>query len=108
MIRTAVTCDSESCLALYLEPEELPEGARLEEVITEAGWVLRQADRALPGNPAASDVLAHICPACEAGRGPVRERGDCPTCGGSTKDLESGSTCQYCRRVFPRLADRWC
>lgn len=107
MIRNAVTCDRESCVALYLEPEEA-ENARFEEVITEAGWVLRPAAAVLPGYPAAPDALAHLCPACAAERGPVRERGDCPACSGSTEDTDAGTTCHYCRKVVPHLADKWC
>ncbi|OKK04299.1 hypothetical protein AMK26_13020 [Streptomyces sp. CB03234] len=108
MIRNAVTCDREGCLALYLEPEVLPEGARFKDVIVEAGWVIRPSAVALPDYPAAPDVLAHLCPACEAGRGPVLERGECPTCAGSTVGLDSGFTCHYCQRVVPHLADEWC
>ncbi|MFF1556000.1 hypothetical protein [Streptomyces sp. NPDC058279] len=107
MIRNAVTCDRESCLALYLEAEE-PENSRFEDVIAEAGWVLRPAAGVLPGYPAAPDVLAHLCPACASERGPVRERGNCPTCAGATEELDSGSTCRYCRKVVPHLADKWC
>ncbi|WP_329192151.1 MULTISPECIES: hypothetical protein [unclassified Streptomyces] len=107
MIRHAVTCDRERCLALYLESEE-PVKARFEDAIAEAGWTLRPAAVALPGYPAAPDVLAHLCPACAAGRGPVLERGDCPTCSGATENLEAGATCHYCRKVVPHLADKWC
>ncbi|GHB59388.1 hypothetical protein GCM10010347_31670 [Streptomyces cirratus] len=107
MIRNAVTCDREDCLALCLEPRE-PENARFGEMIVEAGWVVRPAAAVLPGYPAAPDVLAHLCPACAAGRGPVLERGECPACAGKTEDLESGSTCHYCRKVVPHLADKWC
>ncbi|MEU9099566.1 hypothetical protein [Streptomyces sp. NPDC048361] len=107
MIRKTVTCDRESCLALYLEPRE-PKDAQFEDMALEAGWVLQPAALALPGYPARPDVLAHLCPACAAGRGPVRERGACPTCSGTTEDLEAGSTCHYCRKVAPHLADEWC
>ncbi|MCX5387422.1 hypothetical protein [Streptomyces sp. NBC_00083] len=107
MIRNALTCDRDGCLALYLEPAEA-ESASFESVALEAGWVVRPAAAVLPGYPAAPDVLAHLCPACAAGRGPVRERGTCPACSGSTDDLEAGSTCRYCRHVAPKLADKWC
>ncbi|MET9513164.1 hypothetical protein ABZX62_32775 [Streptomyces flavidovirens] len=108
MIRNAVTCDREKCLALYLEPEDLPEVTRFEDVMVEAGWVLRPAADVLPRYPAEPEVLAHLCPACAAGRGPVLKHGGCPTCAGPTEDLDTGSTCHYCRKVVPHLADEWC
>ncbi|MFD3716626.1 hypothetical protein [Streptomyces sp. NPDC058677] len=105
MIRTAVTCNRADCLALYLEPVANPdarpgldgEPTRAEDVldfdqlVELAGWEVTGT--------------AHACPACVAGRGPVLERGECPTCTGSTVDLPAGATCHYCRTVTPHADD---
>jgi hypothetical protein len=92
MIRNAVTCDRDGCIAVHLEPDDYPEHAFDDHV-----WVLGWK---------ASDT-AHACPACAAGRGPVMELGECPTCTGRTVDLPDGSTCHYCRTVVPHPADDW-
>ncbi|MFH8797789.1 hypothetical protein [Streptomyces sp. NPDC017941] len=107
MIRDAITCDRRDCLALYIEPvgdrtaapgfDRGPTRGEdvldFEDLVDVAGWV--------------RDEAGHSCPACAAGRGPVLERGECPSCMGSTVDLPDGSTCHYCRTVTPHPADDW-
>jgi hypothetical protein len=102
MIRDAITCDRRDCLALYIEPVADPTAAPgfdrhptrgedvldFEDLVDVAGWVR-------------DDKAGHSCPACAAGRGPVLERGECPTCTGRTVDLPDGSTCHYCQTVTP-------
>lgn len=114
MIRNAVTCDRDDCLAVYLEPDANPaarpgldtEPTRAEDVldfdqlVELAGWVARPAALVRPGLPDA-DVVGHLCPACAADRGPVLELGECPKCGGRTMDLPDGAACQYCQAVTP-------
>ncbi|WP_432159123.1 hypothetical protein [Streptomyces sp. bgisy153] len=104
MIRDAVTCDRDDCMALYLERDDMPEGVEFEDDIAARGWVSRPAVLAVPGRDDA-DVLGHTCPACVAGRGPVLELGECPTCTGRTVDLPDGSTCHYCGTVTPYPPD---
>ncbi|MBC2869822.1 hypothetical protein [Streptomyces mexicanus] len=87
MIRDAATCDRPNCLAVYLEPDDRPEGQPFETALAAAGWRLG-AD-------------GHACPACATGTGPVLERGECPRCCGSTVDRPAGATCHYCRHVQP-------
>ncbi|MFD8385240.1 hypothetical protein ACFV2X_43110 [Streptomyces sp. NPDC059679] len=103
MIRDAVTCDRDGCMAVYLERDDMPEGTEFEDAIEAAGWVSRPAVLVLPGHPDAPDVLGHLCPACAAGRGPVLELGECPTCTGRTTHLPQGETCEYCgtKLAFP-------
>jgi hypothetical protein len=108
MIRDAVTCDSTYSMAIYLEPVADPTAVPgldhqdptraedvldFEQLVDLAGWVR-------------DDEAGHFCPACAYGRGPVLERGECPTCCGSTVDLPAGSTCHYCGTVIPHPADR--
>lgn len=107
MIRDAVTCDRDGCLALFLERDDMPEGTEFETAIEAAGWVSRPAVLAVAGHPDA-DVLGHLCPACAAERGPVLELGECPACTGRTAELADGTTCHYCRTVTPYGdADGW-
>ena len=87
MIRDAVTCDRPLCLAVFLEPDDLPEAEHFETAVAAAGW------EHLPDG--------HACPACIGGTGPVQERGECPRCGGRTVDLPHGETCHYCGAVQP-------
>lgn len=108
MIRDAITCDRRDCLALYIEPVADPAAAPgfdrhptraedvlgFEQLVDLAGWVR-------------DDKAGHSCPACVAGRGPVLERGECPTCTGRTTDLPDGATCQYCQTVTPHQDDDW-
>lgn len=118
MIRTAVTCDRDTCLAVYLEPDADPdarpgldpEPTRAEDVldfdqlVELAGWVARPAAVVRPGIP---DGVGHLCPACAGGHGPVLELGECPRCGGRTTDLPDGAACQYCRTVTPHPSEGW-
>ncbi|MFF7234488.1 hypothetical protein [Streptomyces sioyaensis] len=91
-----MTCDSENCLAVYLEPDSLPEGVPFEDAITDAGWVSRPA--VLADAPDEPGVLGHLCPTCAAGRMPVIERGECLVC------MPGGETRHYCRTVTPHSA----
>ncbi|SMQ22004.1 hypothetical protein SAMN06272771_7735 [Streptomyces sp. Ag82_O1-12] len=93
MIRAAATCDRSGCLALFLAPDDLPEGAPLRAALADAGWGV-DGDR-------------HICPGCANGKGPVLERGECPKCCGSTVDRQVGATCHYCRHVEPHPPEEW-
>jgi hypothetical protein len=118
MIRNAVTCDRDDCLALYLEPDANPharpgldaEPTRAEDVldfdqlVELAGWVARPAALVRPGLPD-TDVVGHLCPACVAERGPVLELGECPKCTGRTVDKADGAHCHYCRTVTPHPDD---
>jgi len=88
MIRDAATCDTSGCLAIYLEPDDLPEERPIETALEAAGWVLH-------------DAAGHACPGCVRGTGPVLERGECPRCCGSTVDLADGAVCHYCGHVSP-------
>lgn len=106
MIRDAVTCDRTDCMAIYLEPIPGPttipgqdNPSTLAEDVLEfdqlaqlAGWVQ-------------DDKTGHSCPACVAGRGPVLELGECPTCTGGTTDRADSSICLYCRTLIPFSAD---
>jgi hypothetical protein len=106
MIRDAITCDRTDCMAIYLEPvadpsalpglDHRPTRAEdvldFEQLVDLAGWVR-------------DDKAGHSCPACVAGRGPVLERGECPTCTGRTVDQDHGAVCMYCRAVTPHPAD---
>ncbi|WP_433860285.1 hypothetical protein [Streptomyces kronopolitis] len=106
MIRDAITCDRDGCMALYLEPVADPSAAPgfdrhptraedvldFEQLVDLAGWVRY-------------DTAGHSCPACVAGRGPVLELGECPNCTGRTVDLPNGSTCHYCGHVTPHPDD---
>ncbi|NUV64306.1 hypothetical protein [Streptomyces sp. CAI-85] len=92
MMRDAVTCDREDCLAVFLEPLGLPEGRTTEDAAREAGWEHGEA--------------GHTCPGCVAGRGPVLERGECERCLGATVDRTTpdqgeANVCHYCGRVAP-------
>lgn len=98
MIRDAVTCDRPDCLAVMLEPLECQisfepcEGCEycehpLEGHMAWYGWI--------------SDETGHTCPACNAGRGPVLERGECPGCGGITSTTADSDRCRYCRHIQP-------
>lgn len=91
MIRDAATCDTSGCLAIYLEPDDLPEEQSFEAAVSAAGW------------EHGSD--GHACPSCAAGRGAVLERGECPKCCGSTVDLPAGARCHYCGHVEPHPDD---
>jgi hypothetical protein len=91
MIRDAATCDTSGCVAIFLEPDNLPEEQPFETALYEAGWQLG-AD-------------GHACPGCARGRGPVLERGECPKCCGSTVDRQDGAACHYCGHVEPHPAD---
>ncbi|MEU5483485.1 hypothetical protein [Streptomyces mirabilis] len=88
MIRDAATCDRPYCLAVYLEPDDLPEERPIETALAAAGWVL-------------DDAAGHACPGCVRGSGPVLERGECPRCCGSTVDRADGAVCHYCGHVSP-------
>ena len=92
MIRKVATCGRANCLALYLEPDDLPDGQPFETALAAAGW---QADGA----------AGHVCPGCARGTGPVLERGECPRCCGSTVDRQDGAACHYCKHVTPHPAD---
>ncbi|WP_265565418.1 hypothetical protein [Streptomyces hygroscopicus] len=74
-------------MALFLEPDDLPESEYIETVSGAAGW---QHVRG-----------GHTCPSCTGGRGPVLERGECLRCNGRTVDLPGGNMCQYCGDVQP-------
>ncbi|MFF0794181.1 hypothetical protein [Streptomyces spiralis] len=87
MIRDAVTCDRPLCVAVFLEPDDLPEEQEFETAVAAAGW------QHLPDG--------HACPACLRGKGPVAERGECPGCSGRTVDLPGGMTCEWCGHVEP-------
>ncbi|QDN84423.1 hypothetical protein [Streptomyces sp. RLB3-6] len=95
MIRDAVTCDRPGCLALYLEPDDLPEEQPFETAVAAAGWQL--------------GTDGHACPGCSKGKGPVLERGECPRCCGSTGERPAGTTCRYCGHVqpYPDGAQDW-
>ncbi|WP_030423430.1 hypothetical protein [Streptomyces sp. NRRL F-5065] len=85
MIRTTITCDHAGCLALYL-PDVDAGSDVLGRAAQQVGWRRTTAS-------------GHECPACVTGRGPVLERGECPTCTGRTVDLPNGQTCHYCQTV---------
>jgi hypothetical protein len=118
MIRQAVTCDRDDCVALYLEPDANPDARPgldaeptraadvldFDQLVELAGWVARPAALVRPGLPDA-DVVGHLCPACAADRGPVLELGECPNCTGRTVDKADGAHCHYCRTVTPHPAD---
>jgi len=104
MIRTAVTCDRDDCMALYLERDDMPDGMEFETDLEARGWVSRPAALALPGR-ADTDVTGHLCPGCAAGNGPVLELGECPSCTGRTVDTDQGARCHYCRTVTPYADD---
>ncbi|MFC8013200.1 hypothetical protein [Streptomyces cinereoruber] len=105
MIRTAVTCDRDGCLAQLLERDDMPEGVEFEDVVEAAGWTSRPAALVLPGRPDAVDVVGHTCPACLIQRGPVLELGECPRCSGRTSDRADGALCHYCWAVTPHTPD---
>jgi hypothetical protein len=96
MIRGAATCDLTGCMALYLERDA---NADIQDGLEAAGWIFRSPD------PQTPNELRHVCPACAAGRGPVVELGQCPTCTGRTVDLPDGATCQYCQTAAPYPTD---
>jgi hypothetical protein len=91
MMRDAITCDRPSCLALYLEPLDLPEGATTEDAARAVGWRY--------------DETGHTCPGCAAGRWPTLERGECPVCTGATVDRADGATCHSCGTTVPHPTD---
>ncbi|MFJ3183933.1 hypothetical protein ACIPJN_36860 [Streptomyces sp. NPDC086796] len=92
MIRDAATCDRPNCMAVYLEPDDLPEDQPFETAVAAAGW---QRDAA----------AGHACPGCVRGTGPVLELGECPRCCGTTFDRRDGAVCHYCGHVSPHPAD---
>lgn len=116
MIRDAVTCDVDDCMAAYLEPDANPYAVpgqdgeptrgedvlEFEQLIELAGWISRPAVLKLPGQK--RDVTGHICPACIQNRGPVLELGECPRCMGRTVDRADGATCMYCGHTQPHPA----
>ncbi|MCG0290971.1 hypothetical protein [Streptomyces sp. PSAA01] len=105
MIRDAVTCDRPNCMAVMLEPLEC-------QVSSEPCDGCEYCEHPLEGHMAwygwiSDDETGHTCPACDAGRGPVLELGECSTCTGRTVHLPQGETCEYCRTVVPQPADDW-
>jgi hypothetical protein len=67
VIRDAVTCDRDGCVALFLEPVDDPyalDTDEFEDVMKRAGWTY--------GND------GHRCPGCVRGTGPVLEPGGVP------------------------------
>lgn len=99
MIRNAVTCDRDDCLAIHVETDDYAAHA-FEDHVWTLGWVARPAALIRPGRPDA-DVTGHLCPACAADRGPVLELGECPVCSGRTVDRDDGAHCHYCQTVTP-------
>lgn len=96
MIRDAMTCDRRGCLAVYIEPADLPDDAdAFERAAWAAGWT--------------RTGTGHRCPACtqaRPGRHPVYERGECPRCMGRTYDAPTGAQCLYCGHTTPH-SDEW-
>lgn len=91
MIRDAATCDRERCLGLLLEPADYP--GTFEDVLTRAGWTYGPE--------------GHTCPACQQGRGPVDERGECLHCGGRTGIRHDVERCRNCGHPTPDPVDPW-
>ncbi|MFE7429788.1 hypothetical protein [Streptomyces sp. NPDC057545] len=91
MIITALICNAQDCLAIYLPPGDTCTDT-VERAARRLGWTRRTA-------------FSHACPACSTGNGPVRERGECLACTGSTVDARDGMACRYCRTVTPHPTD---
>ncbi|MGW7506090.1 hypothetical protein [Streptomyces albidoflavus] len=83
MIRTVITCEQHTdCRAIFLPP------------VDSGAVVLERAARAVGWRRLGATL--HACPACTAGRGPVRDTGDCPNCGGLTITTPGDDRCRYC------------
>ncbi|MDF3141058.1 MULTISPECIES: hypothetical protein [unclassified Streptomyces] len=96
MICDAVTCDRRACNALMLEPVDDPYELNCPEFadyVSASGWTY--------------SAEGHTCPACVAGKGPVRERGECDQCGGRTRVRHGRNQCMYCHKVQPDSGDDW-
>lgn len=92
MIRDSVTCDRTGCLAVALEPDDLPDGVEFEDYIRALGWT--------SGFEAHAPGPGHTCPACRLGR-PVDERGECTRCSGRMIPTRAGDHCIYCSHLHP-------
>jgi len=96
VIRDAVTCDRDGCVALFLEPVDDPyalDTDEFEDVMKRAGWTYGDD--------------GHRCPGCVRGTGPVLELGECPRCTGTTVDIPAGARCHYCGHVEPHPKEEW-
>ncbi|GGP79968.1 hypothetical protein [Streptomyces melanogenes] len=91
MIRDAATCDRPDCLAVLLEPDHY--SGAFEEAVTAYGWTVG------PGG--------HTCPACQSGRGPVLERGECARCGGRVGVRHGTELCMACGQLTPANGPEW-
>ncbi|MGW2865630.1 hypothetical protein [Streptomyces sp. NPDC001205] len=89
MIRDAATCDRRHCLAVLLEPDDYP--GEFEHVVAAYGWTVGPE--------------GHTCPACQTGRGPVLERGECVRCGGRVGIRHGMDVCMYCKQEQPAPDD---
>jgi hypothetical protein len=91
VIRDAVTCDRRGCLAVLLEPDDYP--GEFEDVAARSGWT--------------SGPEGHTCPACQTGRGPVLERGECARCGGRVGVRHGKERCMACGELTPENGPEW-
>lgn len=89
-LHRAVGCDTSACLALYIAAPRLGPAAA-QYAAARAGWEI------------SAGGLVNICPSCRKGGNPLLERGNCPTCSGSTHDddIQRVEVCRHCGHTTP-------
>ncbi|MFG3229360.1 hypothetical protein ACGF07_31885 [Kitasatospora sp. NPDC048194] len=99
-----VRCDTPQCLAAFYATVTpgAPEGTAQQQA-ERIGWrITKHKPFDVWDDPFAPPEPEDLCPACQAGRGPVTATGTCCYCGGRTT-VRTG-TCRWCDRPQPEPA----